>query len=197
MKRLAFALLLVAACGATDVDEPPSTVTTSVPVSTPPETVVTTVAPEAPSAIGDADVVLVAELVGGCAMMGPNCPTFVLWGDGRAVLVRGTPPVDPFLARIDDAAVEGVGFIDAALAAGVASVALETDFSALVGRLGPGRCNACVDGIDTVITVATPAGPVTLASTDVEFDRSEPFFAAVGAAVDALERDLQLTLESR
>jgi hypothetical protein len=181
--------LFIASCGG-DASGPNGPVTTPAPVGPTTTTIATPV-------IGEATVVLVAELTGGCMMMGPNCPTYVLWDDGRAVVVRGAPPVDPFTERIDDGFIEAVGFIDATLAAAVGEAVSGTDFAALERRLGPGRCNGCVDGIDTTISMAAPSGRVHLSSIDVEFDEDEPFFAAVGAAVSALQRELALPIQSR
>lgn len=202
---LAVLTMIGAACGGAGSDPPATTgsgpATTQVPPTQPDTGAPTTVPPTVPSsegpAIGDASIIAVIQLTGGCQMMGPNCPTFVLWTDGRASAVRGAPPVDPFAARLPDEAVESVGFIDPSLAAALTDAVATTDFAALVPQLGPGVCNGCVDGIDTIVSIATLSGIVTLSSTDVGFDVAEPFFAALNDAVVALQQEMPLALQSR
>ena len=128
------------------------------------------------------------EAIGGCQMMGPNCATYVIYSDG-AVEVYRTGENEP-------AELTGMlpaGEIDAFLAG-----AADIDFEALAARVGPGTCNACVDGIDVVLTMELPSGEVQLDSTVVNFDPAEPFFTDVETLVaDAAAATGELPIESR
>ncbi len=104
---------------------------------------------------------------GGCVVMGPNCPTFVVWSDGSVEISRTgetTPPEVTGSIRRSD------------VEAWLGSVA-DLDPTALAAAVGPGTCNSCVDGADTVLTVRTTTGDVTLDSTELAFDRTNEFFA--------------------
>ncbi len=131
---------------------------------------------------------------GGCAMMGPNCATYVLWSDGHAYLYRdrfapGPPQIPP-----DPTEAETDAVIDTDIADRMAAVIADTDFSALRTRLEPGQCWGCVDGIDYQLVVFTTGGPDVLSSVEVAFDTAEPFFAAVEEARLALGRALPLPI---
>jgi hypothetical protein len=135
----------------------------------------TTISPPPPDPGADS-VVLVAELTGGCAMMGPNCERFVVYGDGMVEAHRvgesGPQPTD-------------VGSIDPTLVVALHRAANGADLEALRKRLPPGECQGCVDGIDTVATFMVDGSTVTFGSIDTELTPAEPVFAAMWAVIDA------------
>jgi len=51
------------------------------------------------------------------------------------------------------------------------------DLDAVAATVGPGTCNACVDGVDVTVTMELPDGEVQLDSTVVNFDPANDFFA--------------------
>ncbi len=148
------ALLILAACGGTATT---TTSTTAVPDTVPPEV-----------------AVLTADLVGGCFMMGPNCVRYVVYGDGTVEAYR--------LAGLG-AQLEGTAGIDPDLVAQLWHEVGRTDMEALRARLGPGECYACVDGIDTKLTLTVGDDSWFFDSAEVEFDRREPVFALVDTIV--------------
>ncbi len=106
---------------------------------------------------------------GGCVVMGPNCPTYRVWSDGTVEISRTG----------EDSPAEVTGSIPAAqVAAWLASVA-DLDVETLAAAVGPGTCNSCVDGADTMLTVQTDAGDTLLDSTKLAFDPTNEFFADV------------------
>ncbi len=102
---------------------------------------------DAPTTVpAEATEVFRYEAIGGCQMMGPNCATYVIYSDGSVEVYRtGENKPAELTGQLED------GEIDAFLA-GAASI----DFEALAAEVGPGTCNACVDGIDVVLTMALP-----------------------------------------
>lgn len=54
-----------------------------------------------------------------------------------------------------------------------------TDFGIVLARPFTGSCPTFVDGLEAVYTIATPAGPVEIASCTVEVDPNAPLFAAI------------------
>lgn len=121
-------------------------------------------------------------------MMGPNCATFVIYSDGAVEVYRTGENEPAELTGILPA-----GEIDAFIAG-----AAEIDFEALAARVGPGTCNACVDGIDVVLSLKLPDGDVQLDSTVVNFDPAEPFFTDVETLVaDAAAATGELPIETR
>ncbi len=103
---------------------------------------------------------------GGCQMMGPNCATYVVYSDGTVEISRtgeGTPA-------------EVIGAIPAAEIAAYMDSVAGIDIDALADEVGPGTCNACVDGIDVVLTLTTADEQVVLDSTVIDFDPEHPFF---------------------
>ena len=159
MRRRSTALLLVAlavlpaACG----DDEGATSPTSTPAST------TT----APDTVPAPAVVLRYVEMGGCQMMGPNCPTYLIYGNGAVEVYRtGEDGPAVLMGQLAD------GEIDAFLAA-----ATSVDFAELAATVGPGTCNACVDGVDVTVTMELPDGEVQLDSTVVNFDPANDFFA--------------------
>ena len=174
MKRTLISLvLLVAACGeasATDV------------------TVTTGAGPDEPY------VVLVTDYLGGCEMMGPNCPVYVVWSDGLVQLYRTTPPEGVFGPRVKTEGVEASANIDPALISDLAAITATLDFAALRARLEPGVAQAPFDGIDVMATFGTPDGPEALDSATYDFGADEPLFAAFGAVMAAAQDVLSFPL---
>lgn len=131
----------------------------------------------APPPHPDADsVVLAAELTGGCAMMGPNCERFVVYGDGTVELYRAGESA----AQPDD-----VGTIGPVLVTTLHNTVLATDLEALRKRLPPGECQGCVDGIDTLATFTVDGDGTTFSSIETELTPTEPVFNAMWAVIDA------------
>ncbi|RPI22582.1 MAG: hypothetical protein EHM57_05095 [Actinobacteria bacterium] len=153
------AALALAACGAGDAS---GSADPTAPVTT------TTAAPPQP--------LLQADLIGGCFMMGPNCVRYVIYDDASVEAHRlgNEAPELLWVAAIDESLVAD---LDAALAG--------ADLEELRSRLGPGTCNACVDGIDTVLTITRDGAETVFDSAQVEFETSEPVFAAADRAVQA------------
>ncbi len=121
--------------------------------------------------------VLVVEFSGGCMMMGPNCQRWVVDGDGTVEVFRvGTDVTPVTTVATDPALVERLW-----------SAATTADPGALRARLPEGRCNGCVDGIDTTFTFTTPGGTATFRSIETELVRSEPLLDAAWAVVEATE----------
>lgn len=115
------------------------------------------------------------EVNGGCQMMGPNCATYVIYTDGTVEIYRTG----------ENLPAEVTGSIPAEeIAAYLASVK-DVDFQALATEVGPGTCNACVDGVDMKVTIGLDE-PVVLDSTVVNFDPENAFFKAL----DSLMQDV-------
>jgi hypothetical protein len=90
--------------------------------------------------------------------------TISAWGtvqrdDGPAVLVPG-----PALAALVDAI-------------------RATDFDAILARPFTGECPTAYDGQEAVFTIATPEGPVEIASCSVEVNPNAPLFVALDRIV--------------
>ena len=143
------------------------------------------VSTESTSLIGAPAMITVTQ-EGGCQMMGPNCPTYELDRDGTFRLFRTGDPQVVTEAQID-----------AATAAEVWEQLSEVDIAALIDRAEPGSCQACVDGIDTVISYTVGTEEVNLASTAIAFDTGEPFFAVINEAIEAMGETAQLPIEER
>ena len=154
-------LTSLAACGDDSVDLGSSTDSTVPGNTAAPATAAPATAAPAPF------VALTWADDGGCVVMGPNCPTYVVWSDGTVEISRTGEDGDP----------EVTGSIpESQVATWLATVA-ELDAAALADEVGPGSCNSCVDGADTLLTVHTDAGDVTLDSTKLAFDPANRFFA--------------------
>lgn len=138
--------------------------------------------PEDPEA-----VVVTVEQSGGCFMMGPNCPTYVVHANGQVDLFR-TEAMD---TRIDSTA------IDVALVDVLIEQIHSTDFTALRLRLPEGECQGCFDGIDTKVVLVTADGEVTFNSIDEELSQTEPLFDAVWNIVVAASQSTEMALEQR
>jgi hypothetical protein len=178
MKRTLLILaLLVGACGeAGATDDVTSTTTITVPV------------PDEPF------VVLVTQYTGGCEMMGPNCPVYVVWSDGLVQLYRTAPPEEVFGPRIKAEGVEASANIDPAGVAALEEIVMLLDFDELRARLEPGVAQAPFDGIDVTAAFGTRNGPETLDSVTYDFSADEPIFAAFGAVMSAAQDVLSFPL---
>ena len=114
-------------------------------------------------------IALTYRTSGGCEVLGPNCPTYTIWTDGRVEIGRtGAQGTAVLTGHIPVAEVER-------WASGVATL----DASALAAALGPGTCNSCVDGTDIVVTIVRPTDTVVLDSTKLAFEPRNPFFATL------------------
>jgi hypothetical protein len=160
---LPLVLITFAACG-DNTAEPASTgPTPSAPSSSP-----TGVVP-------DGDPVVVYESLGGCQMMGPNCPKFMIYANGAVEVYRGG----------ENKGAELAGAIDPSTLAAFTTAAEAEDYDALIARLPAGTCQACVDGVDTKVTLTMGGTTRTLDSTVVGFAETEPLFVALNALIDA------------
>lgn len=166
-------LLLVAACG--DDNSTSNTTATSSD-----DTTVETTAPAATEALR-------YVTTGGCLMMGPNCATYVVYSDGTVEVYRTG----------ENTPAEVVGSIPAAEITAFLDSVQDTDFDALATEVGPGTCNACVDGIDVIATLTFADGPVTLDSTVVNFDLSHPFFANLETLMEDVRAVGELPIQQR
>lgn len=127
------------------------------------------------------------ETTGGCLMMGPNCATYVVYSDGTVEIYR-TDQGEP---------AEVIGSIPAAEVAAFLESVQDTDFDALASEVGPGTCNACVDGIDIVLTLTLASGPVELDSTVINFDLANDFFANVETLMTDVRAVGELAIQQR
>ena len=158
--------LVAASCGDDGgVDEQLGAV---VATATPAEATTSTISPVLAEPV---PLVVIAE-IGGCFMMGPNCSTTLVMSDGAFGVFR-TDPADVLSVPTDVSGADIVGQTDvAALATAVAA----TDFEELKSMLGPGTCQACVDGIDTTVRFYTANGRVELDSVEFDFDGALDLF---------------------
>jgi hypothetical protein len=153
-------LTSLAACG-DDRIVTGSSIDTTVPDTTVPDTTMPDTTIPAPY------VALTWADDGGCVVMGPNCPTYVLWSNGTVEISRTGEDTEP----------EVTGTIPESLVATWLASVAGLDAAALADEVGPGSCNSCVDGADTLLTVRTANGDVTLDSTEMAFDTANEFFA--------------------
>lgn len=120
-------------------------------------------------------------------MMGPNCATSVVYTDGSVEIFRTG----------ESAAAEVTGSIpEAEISAWLESVA-DLDVDALTIEVGPGTCNACVDGIDVKLTIGLADGPVVLDSTITNFDPEHPFFANLDTLMTDVTAVGELPIQQR
>lgn len=183
MKAFLPLLVVLAACSSTDT-EPVTTVTAATTSTTVP----------APTTVGEAELVMTISELGGCNWMGPNCRTFGLWSDGTAAVYRFSAEL-PTESLDRDEAVD-VAAVGTALADELMGIANTIDFDELESRLAPGSCQACVDGIDYVLTLHTASGTRHLSSNEFRFDQTEPLFAAVDETLTAMSETLQFEVQS-
>lgn len=99
-------------------------------------------------------------------MMGPNCATYVVYTDGTVEIFR-TGESKP---------AEVTGAIPAAEISAYLESISDVDVDVLADEVGPGVCNACVDGIDVKLSITVDSAPIVLDSTVVSFDPEHPFF---------------------
>ena len=124
-----------------------------------------------------ADFTVTIDQTGGCMMMGPNCVRYAAASDGAVSVYRLGGPEAELIDAIT---------IDQTLVDDLSQAVAATDLDALRSRLGPGECRGCYDGIDTEVTFVAGDAVVTFSSVDVEFDPSEPVFAALEAVIAAV-----------
>jgi|GEM_PF-2396441 len=176
------AVASLVACGD---DRAPSTTGASDPTTTT-DTAPTTPDPTPPGSsaptisvpTGHIEVVRWEE-IGGCMVIGPNCPTWTVLADGTVEVSRtsGQPGVD---ATGVDTSVQATGTVDPALVAAVVREARAVDAPTLLAELGPGACNSCVDGADVVATITDGDRTLFLDSVELAFDPGHPLFVALG-----------------
>jgi hypothetical protein len=111
---------------------------------------------------------------GGCEVLGHNCPTYVVWTDGKVEVHRTGV----------DAPAEITGHIAAETVAAWLAIASNVDLATLTTEVGPGTCNSCVDGADIVVTVERPRGRLVLDSTSLSFDPKSAVFAGLQHVMD-------------
>lgn len=162
----------LAACG----DDSPTTAPTAAPTTGP----TTTEPAEKVEAVR-------YETIGGCQMMGPNCGTWVVYADGTVEIYR-TGENEP---------AEITGSIPAAEIAAYLESVKGTDFQALAEEVGPGTCQACLDGVDITLTLGLDSGPVVLESTVVNFDLEHPFFVNLETLMNDVWAVGELPIEQR
>ncbi len=156
--------LLISACASATTD------TTTTVTPTDPDTVVVTIIDE-----------------GGCFMMGPNCPTYVVHADGTVELVRtgGTGEV------------EATTTVDVELVDTIRALVATTDLETLRSTLPEGELTAAYDGVDTTFVYGTPDGEVGFSGAVVELVESEPLFAATWKVRRLTAASIELPLETR
>jgi hypothetical protein len=132
-------------------------------------------------------VVVTVVQSGGCMMMGPNCPTFVVYANAQVDLLRTGGPDAPVDSSI----------VDESLITELVTELGEVDLEALRQRLPAGECQGCVDGTDTTFVFLMPSGEVTFNSIDEMLDPSEALFANVWNIIDAAGRSLDMPIEQR
>ena len=133
------------------------------------------------------NIVVTVEQTGGCVMMGPNCPTYVVRANGRVDLYRTgnlDTPVDSTI-------------VEEALITDLQEQISKTDFAALRDRLAQGECQGCYDGIDTTFVFSTPSGVSSFDSIETELALSEPLFAMVWNIVNVASESTEMPLMER
>jgi hypothetical protein len=126
------------------------------------------------------------EVNGGCMMMGPNCATYVIYTDGTVEIYR-TGENQP---------AEVTGSIPAEEIAAYLDSVKDVDFQALATEVGPGTCNACVDGTDAKVTIGLDE-EVVLDSTVINFDPEHPFFKALDSLMQDVYAVGELPIQQR
>ena len=136
-------------------------------------------------------LVLRVETSGGCAMLGPNCVRFDVFGDGSVAGYRVT---------LEGIEAVGTGSIDQDLVFDLHREVSTTDLGALHERLPPGECLGCVDGTDftmSFLPADQPPVPIEFSSVEVELDRNEPVFAAAWRVYAAANSAVEIPVISR
>jgi hypothetical protein len=132
-------------------------------------------------------VLVTVTQTGGCMMMGPNCPTYVVHANAQVMLLRTGGSRE----TVDSS------FVDPALTTDLAWLISTTDFQGLRAKLPQGECQGCYDGIDTTFVFVTESSTAMFNSVEVKLDPAEPLFGAVWAIVDAANRSTEMPLEQR
>ncbi len=161
-------LIALAACGSDSKSS-----------NSPTDTGAATTAPAAP------EVAVRYESIGGCQMMGPNCPTYVVYTDGKVEVSRTG----------ETTGVEVTGSIPEAEVKAFLDSLKDVDLTDL--GTGPGTCQSCLDGVDTKLTVLGPDGPVTFDSTVIAFDPANAFFANVEKLMTDVQAVGELPIKQR
>lgn len=183
-------VLLIAACGGGSGGDDTTTTSGS------PQTTVTTTDPGGPGSTTPPDpstpppdaVVLSIDIVGGCFMMGPNCVRYEIHGDGHLDVFRlGGDTVE----KVGEGSVEPIQVTD------LWAEVRETDMDALRASLGPGTCQACVDGTDTMLTITVDGVTHTFDSVEVEFDETLPVFAIVAQILREADGQVEFPIVQR
>jgi hypothetical protein len=125
---------------------------------------------------GADQIVIVIESSGGCARLGPNCARTIVYGDG-SVETHRIGPAGPELVHTGAIAVD--------LVVDLHRTVVMADLAALRARLPEGECLACVDGIDTTMTLFAGNKEEVFSSVEVELDPTEPVFDVAWAVADA------------
>jgi len=170
-------MALVAACGDDHLAPATSPTATSAPAAgtTTAGTTGPAITDPAPTTLlpaGAVEVIRWAE-TGGCMVLGPNCPTWVVHADGSVDVTR--TPTGPDV----DTTVQAEGTVDTELVEAVIGQARATDEATLAAELGPGSCQSCVDGADIVVSIIDGDRTITLDSLEVAFDPDHPLVAAL------------------
>lgn len=182
MNRPSLTLLLLALLAAACSEPGPAPVSTTEPTTTS-----TSAAPQVAGPPADA-VVFEADVIGGCFMMGPNCARYVVYGDGALETFRlGVEPVE----------LVGTGTVDPVLVSDLWTEVGATDMDGFRASLGPGVCNACVDGVDTLLTLRVGGDVFAFDSAEVDFDVQRPIFALVDLIVRDAFRQVDVPIISR
>ncbi len=134
--------------------------------------------------------------VGGCAMMGPNCITRVLWTDGLVTVYR-QPALELPLAGLSSLTPDATSEVDPSVPEAVARALEEADISAVVAGLPQGTCWACVDGVDYILLLATSDGEVRIRSADTALDPTVPLIAELNNAAAAMGQNTDLPILNR
>lgn len=134
--------------------------------------------------------------VGGCAMMGPNCTSRVLWSDGTVTVYR-QPTLELPLAGLAALTPEATAEVDPSVPRAVVAAVAAADLHAVVAGLPPGTCWACVDGVDYILLLATAEGEVRIDSAESALDSSIPLIAELNNAAVAMAHGTDLPIQSR
>ncbi len=175
-------VLLAAACGSDGSDTAAGGDTSGVDT-----TIGSTGETPGPSAasLEPGDLVFVWEENGGCLQGGPNCARYEVSADGT---------VNTYRTGEEGGSAEVTGTVSTDVVEAWNAAVEATDIEALTGRLGPGEMTAAFDGVD--FELRAPYAEIELSSVDVEFDETEPFFAAAvdlaRAAYDAAPLPIQM-----
>ena len=102
---------------------------------------------------------------GGCIRMGPNCPRYMLMGDGSFTVYRG-----------DATEISASGKIESSLVESWVTLVNKTNFAELRSRLDKGECKACYDGVDITYTIFKGEKSIVLNSQENDFSQKEVFF---------------------